>query len=272
MISVSTPDPERFAKSKQLPNTNIVASWESKDGKINLFISEKDYPQWLTPSLPELEVEFMKEISSKWKNGKLLDSSVKKQEGRDFFSMTAKAEEDDTTCYFTQALTNIGGRSYIASAFGSGSDTRADRDAKAFIGSFKTTRTSPSADSSVRSHENDHPQVGKDPDENWIPKLMGSIAAFCVIGAIIAFLVKSVNGQDSKANRSSRRRRQQYDDDEEDEEDRPRSRRRDDDEDRPRNRRRNDEEDEEDRPKKRRKWDDDDEDEDRPRRRQRDRD
>src|SRR5579872_2125151 len=189
-------------------------------------------------TLNELDYPFVSEINSKWKNGKLLSSSVQKHEGHEFFTLTGQGEEDGETVYFTQTVTHIGATKYVASVVGRGTDTRTDPDAKAFIGSFKALITVP--DIPENSHENDRPQVGRDPDANSISQLMGSIAAFCVIAVVIGVVIKLAFGQKSKAERSSRRRRRQ-DEDDDDDEDRPRRRRHDDDdyddEDRPRRRR-----------------------------------
>jgi hypothetical protein len=258
MVSVSTPDPDRFVKTKLLPNSNIVAGWESKDGRIALYVTETASMATIKLTLNDLEYPFINEINSQWKKGKMLSSSVQKHEGHEFFTLTGQGEEEGPTNYITKTVTHIGATNYSASAVGRGVDTRTDPDAETFIDSFKSLLIVP--DVTFNSNQEAHPQVGKDPDANWITQLMGSIAAFCVIAAVIAFAIKATIGRTSKEHKSSRRRGRRYDDDDEDDED---------EDDRPRNRKKRDDDDDEDRPRKKRR---DDDDEDRPRKRKYDRD
>lgn len=131
--AVRAPDPTRFAKL-DLPQTLVL--WQSHDERLTLEVSEIPAPPGVRLERTEVEQGMMKELGKRMRNGQLLASSSEVRDGHEILTLTARAEQDGTTAFYTQTLGLAHGKVYKALAVGFGRDTRTDSDAARFIASF----------------------------------------------------------------------------------------------------------------------------------------
>ena len=142
-VSFITPNPGRFDTSK--PTAPVLAKWEAKDGRVTFQIKQRAIQPNSKPSQSVLETEFLAEINSLLKNGKLVASTMQMRDGCNVFTMTAQAENGATAIYFTQKVLATDEKKclLIAVAVGIGTDTRLDADAAEFIYSLKPVASTP---------------------------------------------------------------------------------------------------------------------------------
>jgi len=186
--SFATPDPSRFDSSKTTPP--ILARWEAKDGRINFVIKQKPVQPNVKISQSDLEREFISEINLTMKNGKLLDSTMKKQDGYNLFTMTGKGDNGNTTIYLTRKIFASDEKNYIliAIAVGIGTDIRTNADAIDFINSVKAPALKQIAQTGTKTtlqqSANSNPQQTANWNGDRIGFLIAKILFFLIAAAI----------------------------------------------------------------------------------------
>lgn len=189
-ISFNAPSADRFTALKTAPP--ILGRWQAKDGRMNFVIKQKALQPNMKPSQSDLEKEFLGEINSTMTNGKLIDSTMKRHDGYDLFTLTGQGNNGNTTIYFTRKIIAADEKNYllIAIAVGIGIDIRANVDAIDFIGSVKwITSTQKQADriatsAPIRASENLNDQQPQQVDSVRVGYIVARVVFLILVLAV----------------------------------------------------------------------------------------
>ena len=215
-IAVTVPDPARFTAQIDLP-PKVIMSWQSEDQAVRMLVSALPTPPGPPPSdtaraKTNYEVGFMRELNSRFANGKLLHSVVELRNGHEVFVMSGQGESEGTTVYFTQAITITAGNSYVVAVIGFGIDTRTNPDATAFIKSFKILDPHPSGPLPSAPPVTEPVQQQKAPVDQ-VAYTAGMVAGVCLFIAGIAWVVNRFTRSTGKKPTRRRPKRNHLDDD-----------------------------------------------------------
>jgi hypothetical protein len=212
-ISLMTPDETRYTLLGQLP-PGMLALWQSHDQTMHMTVGEMGNPRDFKLERTGLEQGFLKQLSSQFKNGKLIASVVEKRGGHEIFTMSAQGESEGSTVFATQSITSLDGKAYTALVMGIGKDTRSDPDAVRFIHSFRVlTSSSPAVVSPAQQTHQSEPEKQGDSTAR-ISQLMGTIAGILLFVAGAVWIARRLTRKPEKVRRRRRRPERDLEDDE----------------------------------------------------------
>ena len=186
VASVARPDPARFVAVGADPPALVV--WELPDGTMRMLVWEMPAPPGVTLAKGHIEKGFLREVNANFADAELVASEVEARDGREVFTMTAKARDDaGVPVYCTQAITLAGAKAYKVMVFGAGKDTRADPDAAAFVASFRVVAGVPAAAPPAAAAPNQKPAV------NDVAYNAGRIAGMCLFVAGVLWVIRRVS-------------------------------------------------------------------------------